>query len=259
MAGKFYPGDPAELRDLISILLAQPRPPKTEAAPKAIIAPHAGYIYSGPIAASAYAQFAPARDLIKRIILLGPSHYIPFRGLAIPSVEAFATPLGTIPLDLGALRQIKALPQVCVLDEAHEREHSLEVQLPFLQMVLASFTLLPLAVGEAAPDEVAQVLEMLWGGSETRFVISSDLSHYHDLQVTRRLDHATARAIEGLQAAALDEGSACGRIPIGGMLQAAQHRGLHARTLDLRTSGDTAGPRDRVVGYGAFAFQESAG
>ena len=255
-AGRFYPGDPVELREVLKTLLAQV-PPATGPGPKALIAPHAGYLYSGPIAASAYAQLLPARDLIKRIVLLGPSHYVAFDGLATSSAEAFATPLGVVPVDLDAVRRLRALPQVQELDEAHAHEHSLEVQLPFLQTVLGDFTLVPLAVGDATPDEVSQVLDMLWGGAETRFVISSDLSHYYDFQTARRLDRATAQAIEALKPAGLGEDSACGRIPIRGLLQAARQHGLRARTVDLRNSGDTAGPRDKVVGYGAFVFEQN--
>jgi MEMO1 family protein len=256
VAGRFYPDDPVELRRLVNDLLAQV-PPVTGPAPKAIIAPHAGYPYSGPIAASAYAQLAPAREVIRRIILLGPAHYVAVQGLATASAEAFATPLGVVPVDLEALRLVRSLPQVRELDEAHAQEHSLEVQLPFLQVVLDQFSVLPLAVGDAAPDEVMQVLDLLWGGPETRFVISSDLSHYHELQAARRLDQATAQAIEDLKPAAIGEERACGRISIQGLLQSARRHRLHARTLDLRTSGDTAGPRERVVGYGAFAFGEA--
>jgi MEMO1 family protein len=255
VAGRFYPADPTELRNLIATLLAQV-PPATGPAPKALIAPNAGYLYSGPIAASAYAQFMPARDVIQRVILLGPSHYVALDGLATSSAEAFATPLGLVPLDREAIRQLRSLPQVMELDEAHAQEHSLEVHLPFLQTVLGGFTLVPLAVGDAAPEDVAKVLETLWDGPETRFVVSSDLSHYHDLQTAQRLDRATADAIEALKPNGIGEERACGRIPIRGLLQVARQHHLRARTVDLRTSGDTAGPRDQVVGYGAFAFEE---
>ncbi len=255
VAGRFYPADPAELRDLINVLLAQV-PPATGPAPKALIAPHAGYLYSGPIAASAYAQLIPGRDQIRRVVLLGPSHYVPLDGLATSSAEAFATPLGLVPLDLETVRRAQSLPQVTQMDEAHAQEHSLEVHLPFLQTVLGDFTLVPLAVGDTSAEEIAEVLEALWGGPETRFVISSDLSHYHDLQSARRLDQATAKAIEALKPAGVGEEHACGRIPIRGLLQVARQHGLRARTIDLRTSGDTAGPRDQVVGYGAFVFEE---
>ena len=254
VAGRFYPSDPTELRNLINMLLAQ-APPATGPGPKALIAPHAGYLYSGPIAASAYAQLLPARDQIQRIVLLGPSHFVSVAGLATSSAAAFATPLGVVPVDVEAVRQARTLPQVQELDAAHGDEHSLEVQLPFLQSVLGDFTLVPLAVGEATPEEVSEVLDTLWGGPETRFVISSDLSHYYDLQTARRLDKATAKAIEALKPGGVGEERACGRIPIRGLLQSARRHGLHARTVDLRTSGDTAGPRDKVVGYGAFVFE----
>jgi AmmeMemoRadiSam system protein B len=255
VAGRFYPSDPVELRALIAGLLAAV-PPATGPAPKALIAPHAGYPYSGPIAASAYAQLIPARNQIERIVLLGPSHYVALRGLATSSAEAFATPLGVVPVDVEAVREVRLLPQVRELDEAHAQEHSLEVQLPFLQTVLGNFTLVPLAVGDAGADDITQVLDVLWGGPETRFVISSDLSHYFDFQTARRLDQATAKAIEALKPGGIGEERACGRMPICGLLQAACRHGLRARTVDLRSSGDTAGPRDKVVGYGAFAFEE---
>jgi len=254
-AGRFYPADPAELRSLISALLAQV-PQAVGPGPKAIIAPHAGYIYSGPIAASAYAQLIPARDLVRRVVLLGPSHQVALYGLATSSAEAFATPLGVVPVDVEALRQIQSLPQVRVLDEAHAHEHSLEVQLPFLQTVLNRFSLVPLVVGDATPEEIGQVLDALWDGPETRFVISSDLSHYYDFQAAQRLDRSTAKAIEALRPDGIGEDSACGRIPIRGLLRTARQHGLRARTLDLRNSGDTAGSRDQVVGYGAFVFEE---
>jgi MEMO1 family protein len=254
-AGRFYSSDPVELRRSITDLLAQV-PPATGPAPKALIAPHAGYLYSGPIAASAYAQLLPARDQIKRIALFGPSHYVAVNGLATSSADAFATPLGIVRVDTEAVRVIRSLPQVSEFDEAHAREHSLEVQLPFLQCVLGDFTLIPVAVGEATPEEISEVLEVLWGGPETRFIISSDLSHYQDSQTARRLDQATAKAIEALKPAAIGEERACGRTPIRGLLQAARRHGLHARTVDLRSSGDTGGPQDRVVGYGAFVFEE---
>jgi MEMO1 family protein len=256
VAGRFYPSNPVELRRLITDLLAEV-PPATGPAPKALIAPHAGYVYSGPIAASAYAQLIPARSQIKRVVLLGPSHYVALIGLATASADAFATPLGMVPVDIEAVREVRLLPQVRELDEAHAQEHSLEVQLPFLQCVLDDFTLVPLAVGDATPDEISQVLDLLWDGAETCFVISSDLSHYQDSQTAQRLDHATAKAIEALKPDGIGEERACGRMPICGLLQSARQHGLRAHTIDLRSSGDTAGPRDRVVGYGAFVFEEA--
>ena len=255
VAGRFYPSDPEELRGLLGQLLSAV-PARAGAAPKALIAPHAGYVYSGPVAASAFAQWLPARDIIKRVVLLGPSHFVSVEGLAASSAEKFATPLGEVPLDAAALRQLSSLPQVRTLDPAHAREHSLEVELPFLQVVLGNFTLVPLAVGAAGADEIAQVLELLWDGPETGFVISSDLSHYHDYETARRLDRRTADAIEALKPEDVGEEGACGRIPIRGLLRSAARHGLRGCTLDLRNSGDTAGPRDQVVGYGAFVFEE---
>ncbi len=254
VAGSFYPNDPAELREMIRGFLKQAKP--SGVAPKAVIAPHAGYIYSGPIAASAYAQIAPARRKIRRVVLLGPSHRVPFCGLAATRADAFATPLGNIPIDKSAFDQIKDLPQVAVIDSAHAREHSLEVHLPFLQEVLGDFRLAPLAVGDATAEEVADVLEELWGGPETLIVISSDLSHYHDYRTAGMMDRAASKAIESLRPEEIDCEQACGRIPISGLLVAAKRHGLCAHTLDLRNSGDTAGPRDEVVGYGAWAFAE---
>ncbi len=256
VAGRFYPGDRAELRRLIDALLAS-APAPTGPSPKAIIAPHAGYPYSGPIAASAYAQLRPARDLIRRVVLLGPSHHVAFQGLATTSAEAFATPLGLVRVDVEAVHQLASLPQVIVLDQAHLYEHALEVQLPFLQVVLDEFSVVPLVVEEASTEQVSQVLDALWGGPETRLVISSDLSHYYDAATAQRLDRATAAAIEALAPERIGEEQACGRIPIRGLLQAARRHGLRVRTVDLRNSGDTAGPHDQVVGYGAFVFEES--
>jgi MEMO1 family protein len=256
VAGSFYPAEPERLRAAVAGYLGEvaAHAGRTAAPPKALIAPHAGYVYSGPVAASAYALLAAQRERIERVVLLGPSHRVPLRGLAAPSVDAFQTPLGEVPLDRAALERALALPQVQVLDAAHAWEHSLEVQLPFLQCVLGGFQLVPLVVGEASPGEVAEVLELLWGGDETLVVVSSDLSHYYDYETARRLDAATSRAIEELRPEGLDEESACGRMPARGLLLAAKRHGLRARTLDLRSSGETAGPRDQVVGYGAYAF-----
>jgi len=256
VAGRFYPGDPVELRRVIERLLDEVEPDDAPP-PRAVIAPHAGYDYSGPIAASACARFAPDRDIIKRIVLIGPSHHLAFKGVAASSAEGFATPLGVVPVDTEAVRRICALPQVTILDEAHAGEHSLEAHLPFLQVVLRDFKIVPLAVGEATDREAAEVLDALWGGPETRCIISSDLSHYHDYATARELDCATSRAIEQLRPEAIADDQACGCIPVRGLLREARKRGLRARTVDLRNSGDTAGPRGQVVGYGAFVFEES--
>lgn len=222
--------------------------------PKAVIAPHAGYIYSGPVAASAYAQVAQAAEAIESVVLLGPSHQVGFHGLALSQADYYTSPLGVVPVDHTAEAAIADLPQVIPLAAAHAQEHSLEVQLPFLQVVLREFSLLPLVVGEASPEEVAEVLERVWGGPETLIVVSSDLSHYLDYKTARLIDGSTSRAIEELKPERLRYEQACGRNPIRGLLLAAARRGLKARTIDLRTSGDTAGPKDRVVGYGAYVF-----
>jgi len=253
VAGLFYPGDPRELVDSVQRYLRE-APGDGGPAPKAMIAPHAGYVYSGPVAGSAYARLASARGVVRRVVLIGPSHRVPFRGLAVPTADVFTTPLGPIPVDREALERILALPQVIVSDEAHAAEHSLEVQLPFLQEVLGDFALVPIAAGEASAAEVAEVLEALWGGPETLVVVSSDLSHYYDYATARRLDAETTRAIEELRPEALGSESACGRVGVRGLLLAARGHGLRCRTLDVRNSGDTAGPRDQVVGYGAYEF-----
>ncbi len=255
VAGQFYPADAVQLRAMLEGFIRAVKPAHGPA-PKAIIAPHAGYIYSGPIAASAYVCLARAADVVKRIVLLGPSHQVPFRGLALSGAEAFATPLGMVKLDAAATSTVCSLRQVIVLDEAHAYEHSLEVQLPFLQVVLPEFKLVPIVVGGASDVEVADVIEQLWDGEESRIVISSDLSHYCDYRTAEKLDRATAAAIEQLRPEEISDEHACGAAPIRGMLYAAKRRGLRARTIDLRNSGDTAGPRSRVVGYGAFVFEE---
>lgn len=266
VAGMFYPADRQQLHDDVSQYLNDALGLRTDSraddvVPKAIIVPHAGYIYSGPVAASAYARLLPARDRIHRVVLLGPSHRVPFRGLAISSADSFATPLGEIRIDQEATALIADLPQVHLLDEAHAQEHSLEVHLPFLLEVLDDFLLVPLVVGEARPTEVAEVLERLWSGPETLIVISSDLSHYHDYATAQQLDKATSEAIESLQPESIHSEDACGCVPVSGLLHLARKHGLHASTVDLRNSfdtagDDTAGSKDRVVGYGAYVFNE---
>jgi len=252
VAGLFYPENASDLQATVQALLAAARTDDLQ--PKAIVAPHAGYIYSGPIAASVYASIESRARNINRVVLLGPSHRVALRGIAAPSADYFSTPLGNIPIDRNALKLISDLPFVVTSDQAHAQEHSLEVQLPFLQVVLGEFTLIPLVVGEVQPQEVAQVLERLWGGDETLIVISSDLSHYHDYATAQRLDRATSTAIERLRFEDIRYDDACGRNPLSGLLYLARQRHLHAQTVDLRNSGDTAGPRDRVVGYGAYVF-----
>ena len=254
VAGIFYPADPVQLGAMVNSYLAAAGPAETATVPKAIIAPHAGFVYSGAIAASAYARIEPARATITRVVLIGPSHRVALKGLALPGAEGFATPFGTVQVDAAAVAAIAGLPQVSVMQAAHADEHSLEVHLPFLQRALDDFTLVPLVAGEATSDDVAEVLEFLWGGAETLIVISSDLSHYHDYETARRMDARTSEAIEVLDGGRIGYDDACGRIPVGGLLAVARRRGMSAATIDLRNSGDTAGPSERVVGYGAYVF-----
>lgn len=255
VAGSFYPADPtaldSELRRMLDSAPHEPSP-----APKAIIAPHAGYIYSGPIAASAYARLDSVRDEISRVVLVGPAHRLAFRGIGVSTAQAFRTPLGLVPLD-PACGRLTAFSGVVALDEAHRTEHSLEVHLPFLQTVLDHFTLVPLVVGMTSDEEVADLLELLWGGPETLIVISTDLSHYHDYKSATERDRQTAEAIQRFDPESFDHHGACGRTPLGGLLTLARRRGMRIEALDIRNSGDTAGPRDRVVGYGAWALYES--
>ena len=256
VAGFFYPQDPKELRDAVRAYLAMVPAAHNPAVPKALIAPHAGYIYSGLTAAIAYASLLPRQASITRVVLLGPAHRVYVKGLAMSSATHFSTPLGLIEIDQAAVAALNKLPQVITSDPAHQQEHSLEVHLPFLQCLLNKFTLVPLVVGDARPAEVAEVLELLWGGPETVIIISSDLSHYHEYHEACRIDASTTRAIENLENGIIGPNQACGCRPVGGLLQVAQTRHLQVHTLDLRNSGDTAGTRDRVVGYGAYAFLE---
>jgi AmmeMemoRadiSam system protein B len=254
VAGTFYPGEAAALAAEVASYLSEAKSPAA-LPPKAMIAPHAGYIYSGPIAASIYARLAPLRGRIRRVVLAGPAHRVYIPGIAVPSVAVFATPLGEVSLDRKAIDALRAFPFVEASDRAHAHEHSLEVHIPFLQAVLGSFSLVPLVVGDAAPGEMAQVLDALWGGDETLIVVSSDLSHYLPYREAQQRDRATAEAIHALDATLQPE-EACGAAPINGLLRTARARGMACEIVDVRNSGDTAGDRDRVVGYGSFAFTE---
>jgi AmmeMemoRadiSam system protein B len=256
VAGIFYPRALAALASEVRAHLAGVNPqPESLPPPKALIVPHAGLVYSGPIAACGYARLAAVRDTIRRVVLFGPTHRVPVRGLALPSVDAFATPLGEVPIDREAAAKALTLRQVTTGDAPHAHEHSLEVQLPFLQTVLGDFSLVPFAVGDATGSEVSEVIDLLWGGDETLIVVSSDLSHYRRYAEACSTDRATGEAILAF-AAHLDHDQACGATPINGLLIAARRRGLAGELLDLRNSGDTAGDRDRVVGYGSFALVE---
>lgn len=253
VAGTFYPSDAATLRAQVDNLLGGAQSAASQMSwPKALIAPHAGYIYSGPVAATAYNRLLPARGTVARVVLLGPAHFVPVRGIAATGFDRWRTPLGEIDIDVPARDAALALPGVHVDDDAHAPEHSLEVHVPFLQVVLGDFTLAPFAVGQSPPDEVASLLAALWGEEDTVVIVSSDLSHYHDHWTAQQLDRATAAAIEALDPEAVGVESACGVFPVRGLLAAARQRALRLETIDLRTSGDTAGSRDRVVGYGAF-------
>jgi len=253
VAGSFYPGDPHRLEAEVGRLLSKV-PSSGGAAPKALIAPHAGYVYSGAVAATAFAQLHERADAITRVVVIGPAHYVPVRGIALPTADAFLTPLGRVAVDRDALAAISDLPFVSTMDAAHAPEHAIEVELPFLQRVLPRFTLVPLLVGSATPQEVSEVLTRLWGDAETLIVVSSDLSHYHDYETARRLDAATAQRIARGDWAGLGPDDACGRLAIAGLLIEAARHGLAAQRLALCNSGDTAGPRHEVVGYGAWAF-----
>lgn len=260
VAGTFYPGQRSNLSSQVAALLegAQPAAAQSNSGtrtPKAIIVPHAGYIYSGATAALAYARLSPVRRTIRRVVLLGPVHRVPVQGLALPGATAFATPLGTIEIDQAAVDTVKHLPQVVLSPAAHAMEHSLEVQLPFLQLVLDNFKLLPLAVGDASADDVAQVLEALWGGPETLIVISSDLSHFLPYQTAQAVDQDTVNHILSLHST-LTHHQACGGTPVNGLLLAARRHHLQPQLLGLCNSGDTAGDKDRVVGYASVAFTE---
>ncbi len=251
VAGLFYPANKEQLAHSVQEFLIGARRYNLKA--KALIVPHAGYIYSGAIAATAYVTLIPYAAKIHRVILLGPTHRVAVRGLALPGAEAFSTPLGCVKLDCEASKRIAHLPQVCTSAPVHALEHALEVQLPFLQSILTDFTLLPLAVGTTTPEEVAEVLEILWGDQETLIVISSDLSHYLPYETCQQVDQETAQAILNLQQP-INHNRTCGGTPVSGLILAARHHHLTPHLLDLRNSGDTAGTRDTVVGYASFAF-----
>jgi AmmeMemoRadiSam system protein B len=264
VAGLFYPHSPQKLRAVLnncSARAVRPEVPQRAArparsVPKALIAPHAGYVYSGPIAASAYGALSEVAHKIERVVIIGPSHFEGFPGLAVPQAAAFETPLGTVPIDDCMRREVLRLPHVVATDLPHAREHSLEVQLPFLQVLLGEFRVLPIVTGEATVREVAMALKHVWGHDETLIVVSSDLSHYLRYDAARGVDAATAQAILA-RSTELDGEQACGCMGINGLMQIATERSLEVQLLDLRNSGDTTAERSRVVGYGAFALYET--
>jgi AmmeMemoRadiSam system protein B len=255
VAGRFYPGGPAALRENVEHLLAEAQP--AAQTPKGVIAPHAGYVYSGPIAATAYASLRARAAEITKVVLLGPAHRVFLEGIALPLADRFSTPLGEVPIDVELAERVLGLPFVGRSASAHALEHSLEVQVPFLQQILGDFSLLPLVVGDARPEQVASVLELCWGGPETAIVISSDLSHYHSYAEATALDRSTTEWITHASAPGLDPARACGARCIDGLIEFRRQRPLRLELLDLRNSGDTAGTHDQVVGYAAFAIHEA--
>lgn len=251
VAGSFYPKDPRQLSELVQSFFSE----ESFDCPKAIIAPHAGYIYSGPTAGKVYERLQGARDRINRVILLGPSHRVAFKGIAAPTSTSFRTPLGDIPVDTATIQKVISLPAVGFLEQAHTEEHSLEVHLPFLQTALGDFTLVPLVVGDASKEEVAAVLETCWGDDETVIVISSDLSHYEPYEEATKIDRHTCTKIIALESN-INGKEACGCRPVNGLLHFLKNHDLGIELVDLRNSGDTAGDRSRVVGYGAWQVLE---
>ena len=247
----FYPDDAGELRAMACEFIGQAAPSGLE--PRAAVSPHAGYIYSGPIAGHVFRALRNLEDTVKRVLLLGPAHRVRVRSLAACSWDAFATPLGEVPIDQPGRAALAELPQVQVFDQAHLLEHSLEVQLPFLQCTFADFSIIPLAVGAATAEEISEVMDRV-AGPETLILVSSDLSHYHPYKDAQALDAETSRAIERLAGEEIQEHQACGVRPIQGLLSYARRHGLTGRTICLANSGDTAGSHDEVVGYGAYVF-----
>ncbi len=250
-AGRFYPASPSALGGMVEGFLREAVSGGVAGA-KGLVAPHAGYVYSGPVAGSAFAAWAGAAGTIRRVVVMGPSHFVDFAGVALPGVSALATPLGTVEVDAGGVAALEGCPGVTTLPAAHSPEHCVEVELPFLQVVLGEFRVVPLVVGRCTDDQIVEVMERLWGGPETGWVISSDLSHYLPPSEARAMDLATAHAVEELNHEVLTGRHACGFRPLRGLMRCVRSRGGSMRTVDLRNSGDTAGPRDSVVGYGAF-------
>jgi AmmeMemoRadiSam system protein B len=256
VAGLFYPDEPAELTRLVESCISAAPPRPGGRAPRALIVPHSSYAYSGAVAGQAYRALRDSGAHPARVVVAGPSHRVPMRGLAVSSLDAFETPLGTIPVDVEACQRLRQLGLVGLADEPHAAEHSIEVQLPFLQVVLGKFTLLPLAIGLAPPGQVARALDAAWSDPDTLLVLSSDLSHHHTCDEARKLDAGSGRSILDRRDDLSDE-QACGARGINGLMQLARRRGLRVELLDLRNSGDTAGDRSRVVGYGSYALYDA--
>ena len=255
LAGQFYPSNERVLRMQITEMLAAALPLEHVTAPKAIIVPHAGYIYSGVVAANAYRTLAAVREQIRRVVVLGPAHRAAVRGFVLPAAQAFSTPLGEVPLSRLDWLMLQARDDVHVDDQPHALEHCIEVQLPFLQTMLGSFSMVPILVGDTSDESVAELLEALWGGPETLIMISSDLSHYLPYRQAQWIDRSTVDQVLEMRPG-ISHQQACGATPVNGLLLAAQRRLLKPQLLDLRNSGDTAGDRSRVVGYASLVFSE---
>lgn len=265
IAGAFYPEDRQALSDMVGkyLLTANDLRLKThiptgQTAPKALIVPHAGYVYSGTAAARAYVEWAPVRTRINRVVLIGPAHRVAFKGIATTRADYWSTPLGPVAIDRETLKPLVDTGDVLIHDQAHDHEHCLEIHLPFLQRLIPSFQILPFLAGQSDGQQVARLLEKVWGGPETAILISSDLSHYLSYEAARALDEKTAKNIEAFKAENIEREHACGRIPISGLLACAKHRDMTIQRLALLNSGDTCGPKDRVVGYGAWRFDYSS-
>lgn len=263
VAGLFYPDAVGDLHLLLNAYLHRSAQSndintrqinKVAGLPKALIVPHAGYVYSGAAAGAGFAAILPCAPHIRRVVLFGPAHRVAFKGIAVADCNAFETPLGQVPVDLASVQQLQDFPQVIASNRAHAQEHSLEVQLPFLQSMLTDFSIVPLVVGDASPEAVKAVMALLWGGEETLVVVSSDLSHYHDYDTAQQLDRRTCEAIERLDDRPIGYEQACGCVALRALLLMARTKGMRANTVALCNSGDTAGDKSRVVGYGSWVF-----
>jgi len=258
VAGSFYPKNPAQLKKTLTNLFNANEDLNIDfqTPVKAIIAPHAGYIYSGPIAAKAYSLVSTCIKGKNKITIIGPSHFVPFNGIALSTAEFFETPLGKIKVDHHAYELINRIPEVIYLDEAHAREHSIEVHLPFIQYLKKDVRIIPLAVGQTSYQKVAKVLEKFCEEKDNLIIISSDLSHYHAYGYAQKYDLQTALKIENYKCSQLGPNEACGYLAIAGLLKMAKDRKYKIKRIDLCNSGDTSGSKDTVVGYGSWFFHK---
>lgn len=255
-AGLYYPKDADALHRALEALLARPRPDVARA-PKALVVPHSGYSFSGEVAAAAYRTLRPCADAIRHVVLVGPSHRVPMRGLAMPTCQYYSTPFGRVPVGDSARQRLRELGLAGIADAPHALEHSLEVQVPFLQELLRDFDLLPIAVGSAPPEQVARTLEAVWGGPETLVIVTSDLSHHHTHAEALLLDGQTAASILARRSD-LSDAQACGAGGVNGLMEIARRKSLDVALLERGTSGDMAGERSRVVGFASFVLHEAS-